>query len=277
MIHCLNCRAETSNGLALCDLCRRYAASALEYLPIYFANLSRWSPGNAKSSRPVPSSREPARPNPGNGDRVGRALDETHNMLTTRARELAHDRTALAEEIDQSHDTDAATVTHLCAVFANNLTSLATLDWCGDLVRDLDQHETALRELGEQVVPGWYAGACTRCRTSTYVMPGVTWVTCRTCGATTHVAEHLDLVLNEARTWVARPKHLAEAIVAMVDTEPSVSKLHDRIRQWEARGHLTAVRRLDIKGRPIGAKRYRLGDILDLVHDTPTRGSVATG
>lgn len=269
MIRCLSCHAETGNGLALCALCQRKALTVLEFLPVYFRNLSRWSPGRS-GRRTVPGSREPQAPGQGRGDRVGIALDAAHNMLTTRARELAHDRAALAEEIHQSHDTDAATVAHLCAAFANNLTSVATLDWCGDLVHDLDHHEVILRTLTEQVVPGWYAGGCKRCESGTYVVPGLTWVTCGGCGVTTYARDHLETILDEARGWVARPKALAEAVVALVDSEQSVPRLYDRIRFWSSQGWIDSIRRIDEDGDEVGPRRYRLGDVLDLIHERRT-------
>lgn len=275
MIRCLSCRAETTNGLALCAMCIRSAELKLQYIGIYYRNLSRWSPGNAKSSRPVPGSREPARPNPGTGDRVGRALDEANNMLTTRAREYADDRPSAPTPMQEMTTATAAdVVVTLCTYFAEHLTSISTLNWAGDLVHDLDHHEVTLRTLTEQVAPGWYAGGCRRCGSGTYVVPGLTWVTCGGCGATTYARDHLDVVLDEARGWAARPKALAEAIVALVDTEPSVEKLNDRIRRWSHLGWLEAVRRTDERGRPIGIKRYRLGDVLDLAlghTDAPTR------
>ena len=49
MIRCLHCAAETSNGLALCDLCRRAAETCLEFIPIYFGNLARWRPEETKT------------------------------------------------------------------------------------------------------------------------------------------------------------------------------------------------------------------------------------
>ena len=271
MLKCFGCGAEVTNGLALCVMCIRSAELKLQYIGIYFRNLSRWSPGRS-GRRTVPGSREPQAPGHGRGDRVGIALDAASNMLTTRARELADDRAALAEAIYRGHDTDAATVAHLCAVFADNLTSVATLDWCGDLVHDLDHHEVILRTLTEQVAPGWYAGGCKHCGSGTYVIPGLTWVTCGGCGVTTYARDHLDQIIDEARDWVARPKPLAEALVAMLDTEPSVTRLHDRIRKWDSLGWLTGLRRLDADGDEVGPKRYRLGDVLDLL-DRPSAGA----
>jgi hypothetical protein len=267
MIRCLSCGAETSNGLALCELCQHYARTTLAILPTYYRNLARWSPGRAGSRR-VPGSREPAGLAPSRGDRVGRALDAAANALTTRARELADDRPHLARLLDRlaaAELDDERVIAWLCKGFDRHLTSLSTLDWCGDFVADLATHETTLRALTEQVVPGWYAGGCKRCDAGTYVVPGLTWVTCGGCGATTYARDHLDTVLDEARNWVARPKALAEAIVALVDTEASVPRLYDRIRQWSSREQIEAVRRYDERGRPVGVKRYHLGDVLDLL------------
>src|SRR5690606_15579209 len=84
MIHCLSpdCGAETTNGLALCDLCQSKARLVLAVLPTYLRNLSRWRPGRA-GSRPVPASREPSGPSVGKGDRVEQALDAASNELGT--------------------------------------------------------------------------------------------------------------------------------------------------------------------------------------------------
>lgn len=271
MITCLHCRgAETSNGLALCDLCQRFARSIFEHLPIYFRNLARWRPGRA-GSRPVPGSRvlydgEPQ----GAGDRVTRALDEASNSLTTWARMLVDHRPYLERLLDRLADadlTEAETVAWLCRGFDKYLGSLATLDWCGEFVRELGKIETTLRLLTEDVAPGWYAGGCKGkgCEFGVYVVPGLTWVTCRGCGTTSASRDHLKVVLDEARDWVARPKRISEAIVALVDTEQSVPKLHDRIRQWAARDRIEGVRRVDDEGDEVGPKRFRLGDVLDLL------------
>lgn len=286
-MNCLYCGATTDNGLALCALCQRKATVDMEFLPVYFRNLARWRPGRA-GSRPVPGSRVlySGERGSGTGDRIGDALDETANTLTTRARELCDDRPHLAQMLDRlavarSEDRidEAQVVAWLCAGFTRYLTTVATLDWCGDFVHDLDQHEAALRGLTETAVPGWYAGACARkismestCGAPTYVVPGLTWVTCGACGVTTYARDHLDTILDEARAWVARPMRLAEAAVALVDTELSVARLYERIKKWEQREKIVGVRRLDADGDPVGPKRYRFGDVLDrLASDGETR------
>lgn len=298
MIRCLHCGAETSNGLALCELCRRMASTVFEFLPIYFGNLARWQPGRA-GSRQVPGSRvlyDGAERSAGTGDRISDTLDETANALTTWARALVADRPHLARLLDRlaaaraaETITEAQAVAWLCKGFDRYLTSISTLDWCGEFVRDLGHHEYQLLALTETYVPGWYAGGCrqvagfddegaaVRCGSGTYVVPGLAWVTCGACGATTYARDHLDNVLDEAREWVARPKALAEAIVALVDTEASVPRLYARIRQWASQGDLTPIRRTSrgyswdattkrfmVRDEQVGHARYRMGDVLDL-------------
>lgn len=281
---CLACGAETSNGLALCDLCRRKASTDLEFIPVYYRNLARWRPGRA-GSRQVPGSRVlyDGETRTGAADRISRALDETMTALTTWARALADDRgpfprpLTLADAVltgdlpdelaEQLTDEPAMAVRWLCTGLDHHLVSVATLGWCGDLVHELRRHEARLRTLTEQSIPGWYAGACKRrvtmdevCGAPTYVIPGLTWVTCGSCGATTYARDHLDTILDEARGWVAPPKRLAEAIVALVDTEQSVPRLNDRIRQWGTRERIETIRAHDYAPR-----RYRLGDVLDRI------------
>jgi len=267
-VTCLHCAAETTNGLALCDLCQIRAATALEFVPVYFRNLTRWRPGRA-GVKQVPGSRvlwDGPRPER-SGDRVGRALGEASSDLTGWVRALADDRSV---ELPDTDDEPAA-VAAACRLLAQHLASIGTLAWAGAFVRQLGVHEELLRRLTEDVAPGWYAGSCRSevdgrsCGADTYVVPGLTWVTCRGCGLTTYARDHLATILEEARGWVARPKDLAEVLVALHDDESSVPRLYDRIRKWSVRGRIEAVRRLDDDGDAVGPKRYRLGEVLDLL------------
>lgn len=279
---CLSCQATTTNGLALCELCQRYARTCLDVLPVYFRNLARWRPGRA-GSRPVPGSRPPV------GafgvevtDGISGALDEAGSDIVGWARMLADDRVL---DLPTGADSEAEQIALLCEWLADNLTSVATLEWAGEFVRgayDKDQdsqgvgyHEERLRTLTETVVPGWYAGTCRRmltaetaCGARTYVIPGFTWVTCGRCGATTYARDHLEFVLEEARSWVATPKQLAQVLVAMVDTEQSVESLRKRIAIWGKRDHLHAIRPNDY-----APKRYAFGEVFDLL---ATRGPTRT-
>lgn len=271
---CLHCHAETSNGLALCELCRHAASLCLTYLPIHFRNLARWRPGRA-GSRPVPGSRvlyDGTVRGTGTGDRISDTLDGTANSLLTWARALVNDRPYLVRLLDRlvaarqaETITEAEAVAWLSKGFSRYLTSIATLEWAGEFVRDLAVHEERLSGLTQAYIPGWYAGACRTCGSSTYVVPGLTWVSCGACGATTYARDHLEVILDEARSSVARPMRIAEAIVALVDSEMSVPRLHKRISKWGERGQIEAVRRRDADGDEIGPRRYRMGEVLDQI------------
>jgi len=293
-VNCLNCHAEITNGLTLCNLCQKYAQTVFDNLPIYYTNLARWTPGRA-GSRPVPGSRvlyDGHNQHQGTGDRISDRLDETNTWLTEKADKLADARPYLWRLLDRLNDAheadtidDAQRIAWLCRGFAKFLPALATLNWAGDFITELEHHETTLRSLTEDCVPGWYAGACRNCQAPTFVVPGLTWVTCGGCGSTTYARDHLDIIRAEASEWVASPKHLAEAIVALVDTEQSIPRLYDRIRKWASRTegkHLTAVihstrgyiwddttETMVVADVPTGRARYRMGDVLDLLHNTP--------
>jgi hypothetical protein len=280
---CLHCQAETSNGLALCERCQMAASIYLEFLPIYFRNLARWRPGRA-GSRPVPGSRIPKGVIAEKGDEVGNALNQAGSDLDTWARCLTDDR---GVQIPAAEG-EASVVRVLCWVFSENLTSIATLDWAGEFVRALSEHETRLRQLTEKVAPGWYAGGCQHCETPTHVVPGLTWVTCGGCGATTYARDHLDVIIDEARGWTARPKRLAEAVVALVDTETSVPRLYTRIRQWAFDEKIAPIYRTEVDYKwseeagkmvltqqDIGFPSYRFGEVIDLALAKGSRAKAA--
>jgi hypothetical protein len=286
-------------------LCQRGARLIFEYLPIYFRNLARWRPGRT-GSRQVPGSRVlydgPLRID-GTGDKISDRLDEAMNAMTTWARLLVKDRphhprpltyvdAVLTGDIpddlaDTLTDDQPAVVAALCVAFERHLTSISTLDWCGDFVRDLARHETVLRGLTEEMIPGWYAGGCRHCGVPTYVLPGFTWVTCGGCGATTYARDHLDVIIDEASDWIARPMRIAEATVALVDTEQSISRLYERIMKWEQRGKLPGIRRTQrdhvyspevdgivVATVEVGPARFHFGTVLGLIF---TEGQTRTG
>lgn len=276
---CLSCGAEMTNGLALCELCQRFVTTSLPYMGVYFRNLSRWKPGRA-GSRPVPGSREPSGVATVRADKVWDTLDEASNMLTTWARSLADDRPGrIAGTVGRILTFEEERCFRLlCALFERRLVTVATLGWAGDFVRDVAEQEATLRKLTERVVPGWYAGACgqvlgfndagaaVRCGAATHVVPGLSWVTCGGCGATTYARDHLETVLDEARGWVATPIRLAETVVALVDSETSVDDLRKRIAIWGKRQHLTAIR-----AHAQAQMKYRLGEVLDRLAEDARR------
>jgi hypothetical protein len=312
-MNCQHCGATTNNGLGLCELCRYGASKRFEVLPVYFRNLARWRPGRA-GSRPVPGSRVlydgESRSSDSTGDRISDRLNEALAALSTWGRALVDDRgtferpltfadAALVDDLPEEIADDKALVfTWLCLGLEHHLVSIATLEWAGEMMRDLGHHEGRLRALID-LVPGWYAGACRRritmdsvCGASLYVMPGLTWVTCPSCGANTPARDHLEVILDEARDWTARPKALAEALVALVDSEASVPRLYTRIRQWAHQGQLKPVYRMArdyeydvtqqrfvLTDQPTGHARYRFGDVAArvLARNTPDEANAAKG
>lgn len=265
MIRCDHCEAETSNGLALCDACRAALQTYLEFLPIYYRNLARRRrPGRPNGSLGGSGQWLLRRGEPV-GSQVEPALARAYATLTEQATKLGH--------ATPPGDTEADTFTALCELLEHDVTRIATDDDAGQLLRDIARHERILRNLTESVVPGWYAGACQQpsgrdmegndhvCGANTYVVPGLTWVTCRRCGATTHASDHVDIVLTEAADWIAPPMRIAEALVQLVDTEHSVTRLYQRIKIWGHRGRIATIRGVDADGDPTGPYRYRLGDV----------------
>ena len=256
---CYSCGATTSNGLALCERCQIGCSVALEFIPVYFRNLSRWRPGRA-GSRAVPGSREPQAVETRN-DPIGRTLDEAGAKVIGWVRLLSDDR---GVEVPKADD-EATSVVVACNVLTRHLTSIGTLEWAGDFADEIRFIEGQLRTFTERYVPGWYAGACQRCGTPTHVVPGLTWVTCGSCGATTYARDHIETIIEEANDWIAAPRALAEAAVALLDTEQSVTRLYERIKKWAQREKLEVVRRLDADGDAVGPKRYRFGQVLGLL------------
>lgn len=275
MTTCHHCGAETTNGLTLCELCQRFTTTAAEHLPIYFTNLTRWRPGRA-GARPVPGSRvlyDGHDRTQGTGDRISDRLDTIALELAEAADKLADARPYLRRLLDRLADAeetgaidDAESVKWLCRGFIKFLPAIATLDWAGEFVNQIARHEEVLRNLTIECVPGWYAGACRVCDSGTFAVPGLTWITCHGCGTTTYARDHLDIILTEAGTWIAPPRRLAEAAVALIDGELSVDRLHKRIAKWGERQQIETVRRIDAEGDPTGPKRHKFGDVLDILH-----------
>lgn len=251
-MRCHHCTATTDNGLNLCERCQIAATVYLEFLPIYFRNLTRWRPGRA-GSRPVPGSREPITLGITPNDPVSNALDEAGATILEFANRLT--------TID-GHD-EAHAVHNACRTLTEQLTTVSARAWAGEFMETAAELEHTLRTLTLRVAPGWYAGGCHQCASSTYVIPGLTWVTCGGCGVTTYARDHIATILDEARGWVARPRQIAWTLVALTD-ETSGDKMYDRIRKWASLGLLDPVRRIDPDGDPTGPKMYRLGDVMDL-------------
>lgn len=257
---CLNCSATITNGLTLCALCQTKATTDLQLIPIYHRNLSRWEPGRS-GGRQVPTSRPPAGERLDGGDQVTQALDDASLMLAGLLLALGVSADGLLKvDSEFIHASVTPDIVDMCSFLERNMSKLAALPGAGDAVTAIGKAEARLAALTRRVAPGWYAGACRRCKKATYVIPGLSWLTCGGCGTTSFARDHLDLIIGEARGWIARPRQLAAAIVALTD-EPSVDQLYESIRNWGKRGHLA-----DHSSHRYSPKTHRLGDVLDRIH-----------
>jgi hypothetical protein len=274
-VTCDHCRADTTNGLALCAACIAWFLINTEFVPVYFRNLSRWRPSSASGVRSVPGSREPRLPGVAGTDRIGRALDETYGDLMALVRKVAASRPQHAAVVARiATFEEERTVRLSCALLTKHVDSFTTLPWVSELLVGISGVEQRLREETERAIPGWYAGACQLCGIDTHVVPGLTWVTCQGCGATTYARDHLEVILKEAAHWIATPAQLSGALVALLDGEVSVFKLRKRITAWGNREKIEVHRNLDDDGDPVGPKRYRLGEVLSML-DAEAPGALA--
>lgn len=152
----------------------------------------------------------------------------------------------------------------------------AMADWLARRVTDIRRHPVggeAVDELvdaihqarraidrGAELV---YCGPCGQrgkdgrtCMTDLYARPGARLVQCR-CGAITDVQARRTWLLREAESVLGTATEIAQALTRL---DRPVTP--ERIRQWDHRDRLIP-RGHNSRGHPL----YRIGDVLDLLHD----------
>lgn len=148
---CLHCGAEVTNGLALCATCRQTLRVGLVNVAAYHADVLRIQPGqrvkvrSAYRSTPPPAVRAPYDPI----SNVAAAVD---NMLSTWCRALTDDRPGIGHA--------PLGAVRQCAWLEGHLRSIATLEWAGELLRDVTASERRLQRILDRSDTGWYAGIC---------------------------------------------------------------------------------------------------------------------
>jgi hypothetical protein len=120
-----------------------------------------------------------------------------------------------------------------------------------------------------------YAGPCTadvdhdgstrQCGHDMYVTPDTPRVRCPACRAAYDVEQQRALMAEAADDYLLSAAEIARAVTALHQRIRD-----DRIRQWAARGRLTA-RGVNAARAPI----YRLGDVLDLLAERHTASGAA--
>lgn len=271
MSTCLSCTAETSNGLALCDRCNQTLTIALVNVAAYFSDTERIQPGQRVKVRSAYQSTPPPAVSPAN-DRISNTLDEVATIVFGWARNLEDDRPMIG--------TMPSTTPLRCGWLEHHLPSIRTLEWAGELLREVSDCERSLRRILDRADTGWYAGICGHemgrrydeeadevlpvvCERGLYATQGSRWVTCPECGRTWDAGQRQAAMLDEAKEQLAPVRVIAGIAVGLVDGEVSVERLTRRIEQWVQRGQLDdyGVRVLDGKPRRV----YRIGDALKLL------------
>lgn len=277
---CRFCDATTTNGLALCERCQRTLSVALVNTAAYYADALRIQPGQRVKVRGAYQSTPP----PGfipQRDPIADTTDYVDTIVVGWVRNLEDDRPELTKV---SGDTVRA-----CGWLEAHIKTIATLEWAGEVVRELMDCERRLQRLIDRSDTGWYAGMCGNeigrewvgegdeaevlpvyCPRNLYGTAGTSWVRCPECGRTWDAGQRREAMIRDARDQNAPVSVIARAVVGLLDNEVSVQRLANRIDQWVSRGqlHSLGVRVLE-DGKP--HRVYRIGDVFDLLgkRDTP--------
>lgn len=268
-MNCLSCTAETSNGLALCEMCQTTFTAACVNTAAYFSDVDRIRPGQRVKVRSTYKSTPPPAAQPPR-DPIADALDHVATIVFGWCRNLEDDRPGVP--------TLPATTELRCGWLEANRRSIATLEWAGECLSEMLDCENMLRRILDRTDTGNYAGICgneigrqelpegevvtVTCPRHLYKSAGTDWVTCPECGRCWDGEQRREQMRKHAADELAPIRVIARIVVELTD-ESSVEKLTRRIEQWVHREVLPdyGVRVLD--GRP--KRVFRIGDVLKLV------------
>lgn len=267
MIRCLHCGAEVTNGLALCELCQKTFSVSCVNVAAYFADVDRIRPGQRVKVRSAYRSTPPPDVKPAH-DPIADALNHVATIVFGWCRNLEDDRPGVPNL--------PATTELRCGWLEHHATSIATLEWAAECLREMLECERTLRRILDKADTGKYAGVCgneigretvgdevvpVTCERHLYATDSA-WVTCPECGRCWNGEERQAQMLKAAREELAPVRVIARIVVELTD-EPSVEKLTRRIEQWVHRQQLHdyGVRVLDGKPRRV----YRIDDVVRLV------------
>lgn len=267
---CLSCGAETTNGLALCERCRDTLTQALVNTSAYYADVDQIQPGQRVKVRSAYQSTTPPAFTPVR-DPISDALDHVATIVFGWCRNLEDDRPVQPMP---------STTERRLGWLEGHITSIATLEWAGELLREMLDCERMLRRILDRADTGWYAGICgnevgretteggdvlpVNCERHLYGGSGKAWVRCPECGRTWDSGERRSKMIADARNEHAPVSVIAHATVGLMDGEHSVKRLANRIDQWVSRKKLQSLGvRVLADGKP--HRVYRLGDVFDLL------------
>jgi len=301
---CKKCTATTAVGITLCERCEGTTRYALTNIAAYYADLDRVPTGSEfrrrSSSTPDPTGIEAAHIS---RDPVTEADRDVTDSLTRWADRLRVSRPSVG--------TPPTGVLQLAPWLAEQLPVIVTLDWSGDLLVDLLVSERLLKRVAQRARTGNYLGVCGNtvraevihdgrsCACSCHLGPEYVcdvpgdggcgaeyvvlepevcdrplyagredqWVTCR-CGATWDTRARRQEIVRAIEDELA-PVAVIARLAVTITGEASVGRIENRLKVWAHRRKIQAVTTQVIDGRK--RQVYRVGDVLDLLADTPTK------
>lgn len=267
---CLYCSADVTNGLSLCERCQQTLSVSLVNVASYFSDVNRIQPGQRVKVRSTYVSTPPPGISPPR-DPIANALDYVSTIVFGWCRNLEDDRPGTTAALPVATE-------RRCAWLEAHVSSIATLEWGGECLREMLDCEHRLQRILDRSDTGRYAGVCgneigrettdagevvaVTCPRHLYAAAGSAWVTCPECGRCWDGEGRRGQMLAASREELAPVRVIARIVVELTD-EPSVERLTRRIEQWVQRGQLAdyGVRVLDGKPRRV----YRVNDVLRLV------------
>lgn len=272
MTTCQGCTAATE-GATLCARCSRTAERALVNVAGYCRDLLAMpaSTGGVRRQREQVADPTGNHVTSTSTDPIEDAADRTKSVLEGWVRRLLLAKPALRYPADD-------TVDGLAKLLGQQLRAIAGRTWAGDFFREVTKLEGDLRRLLAGRRGRRYAGVCGKlldpeaepetgefCTQVLYADPDADQVRCPVCRTTWPIAERRRILLDLARKQETNVATIAGALVALLDNQPSQSRLERRIQNWIDRGKLERRGHVDIDGKV--RKIYRLGDVLDLLLD----------
>lgn len=266
---CRSCTATVSNGLALCENCTQTLRVALVNVAAFYTDALGITPGQRVKVRSAYKSTPPPGAEP-RFDPVAATTGYVDAVVDGWCRNLTDDRPGIG--------TPPGDTAKACGWLESCVSSIVTLEWAGEILREMLDLERALQRLLDKSDTGKFAGICGNeigrevdddgltvsltCPRGLYRTESSPWVRCPECGRTWDAEQRRVKMRADAADELAPIRTIARVVVGLTD-EVSQERLTRRIEQWVHREQLQdyGVRVLDGQPRRV----YRIGDVLALV------------
>jgi len=308
-LKCMYCNADSTNGTVLCKRCRTTVRMALGNVASYHADLLSLGGETLRLSRSAGSISDPTGTAVAREDSLTRERDApdqaaaaTKTMLVGWARVLVDDRPQLELPDDTVKSLAAFVAHHLPTIatlewagevaresvrFEKRLRRIIERSrglWyagvCSAELQPERPHDerSCVCECHGSDLPCSIEAGCGReydtieavyCDRDLYAQPGSTYVKCPACSSQWRVSERRHILIEAARDSLLPVPVIASAVVTLLDGEPSVRRLTERLNKWVQRGVIDDYGVRYVMGRPM--RVYRLGDVLDTLAQAKSR------